>query len=414
MKKSIVTFILLAALILSGCSGKGNGSGTGTGTTGSVPAPTDVQPSAVITSDPAITPDVTDITDIPTGTETVMRSAQEIVKAMNVGWNLGNTLDSIGAGNSVSAETRWGNPKTSQAIIDAVAEQGFNTIRIPVTWAEHLGPAPDYKIDEKWMERVAEVVDYCINDNLFVILDTHHETDFWMVIDGETDREGLCAELAAIWKQIAERFKDYSDLLIFEGMNEPRTKGSEHEWDGGTYNERKTVDAMNLAFVDAVRSTGGNNAERCLIMCPYGHNSSYYSFTTMTIPDDGHIIVAVHAYTPYNFTYDAKDWGYSDWDSSKGEEIRTMATNLNIKFILAGIPVIITEFGSVNKNNTQDVVNWITDYMGYMNKVGVKCCWWDNGQYTSNGENFGILNRRTLEWFNKDIADALISNSKAE
>ena len=367
------------------------------------------------TEAPVTTQQVTEApTDVPvTGVQendkVTMRSAKELVKAMNVGWNLGNTFDSHGAGNKVSAETYWGNVKTSQEIIDAVSAQGFNTIRVPVTWAEHLGSAPDYKIDEKWMDRVQEVVDYCINDNMFVILDTHHETDYWMKVDG--DKDALCKELSAIWKQIAERFKDYGDLLIFEGMNEPRTKGSAQEWNGGTYEERKTVDAMNLAFVDAVRSTGGNNSERCLVLCPYGHNSAYSSLTAMTIPeDDGHIIVAVHAYTPYFFTYDAAG-GYSDWDSSKGSDIKTMATNLNTKFILAGIPVIVTEFGSVNKNNTQDVVSWITDYMGYMNQYGIKCVWWDNGLYTSNGENFGILNRRTLQWFNQDIADALIANS---
>lgn len=373
-------------------------------------------------NDPVTGTDITaTVTDTPTNSadnngtdqkqETVMRNAKEIVAAMNVGWNLGNTLDSHGAGNTVSAETRWGNPKTSQEIIDAVADQGFNTIRVPVTWAEHLGPAPDYKIDEKWLERVAEVVDYCINDNMFVILNTHHETDYWLIANG--DKDALCAELSAIWKQIAERFKDYGDLLIFEGMNEPRTKGSAQEWNGGTYAERQTIDAMNQAFVETVRSSGGNNGERCLVLCGYGHNSSAAALSAITVPEDGHTIIAVHAYTPYFFTYDA-DGGYSDWDSSKGADIRSMANTLNTKFVLAGIPVIITEFGSVNKKNTQDVVNWIGDYMSAMNKYGIKCVWWDNGLYTSNGENFGILNRKTLKWFNQEIADALIANSVSE
>ena len=165
-----------------------------------------------------------------------------------------------------------------------------------------------------------------------------------------------------------------------------------------------------MAFYDAVRSSGGNNANRCLILCPYGHNAGSAALSAMTIPEDEHVIVAVHAYTPYFFTYDAEG-GYSNWDSSQISEIKTLASTLNTKFILAGIPVVITEFGSVNKKNTADVVRWITDYMSQMNKYGIKCMWWDNGQYTSNGENFGILNRRTLQWFNKEIADALISNS---
>ena len=344
-------------------------------------------------------------------TSAVMRNAKEIVAAINVGWNLGNTLDAHGAGNTVNSETRWGNPKTSQEIIDAVAQQGFNAIRVPVTWAEHLGPAPDYKIDEKWLERVAEVVDYCINDNLFVVLNTHHETDYWLYANG--DRDALCNELSAIWKQIAERFKDYGDLLIFEGMNEPRTKGTLQEWNGGTYDERKTIDAMNQAFIEAVRSSGGNNGERCLMLCGYGHNAGSAALAAITVPEDGHIIIAVHAYTPYLFTYDA-DGGYSDWDTSKGADIRSMGNTLNTKFVLAGIPVVVSEFGSVNKKNTQDVINWITDYMGTMNKYGIKCFWWDNGLYTSNGENFGLLNRKTLKWFNQDIADALIANSVSE
>ena len=398
MKKRLLTLILIFSMVLTSLAGckktqdPGQGSQTGTNETN-------------ITQTEGNSLDTTP-TDAPEAV--TMRNAKEIVAAINVGWNLGNTLDSHGAGNTVSAETRWGNPKTSQEIIDAVAAQGFNAIRVPVTWAEHLGPAPDYKIDEKWMERVAEVVDYCIKDNLFVVLNTHHETDYWLYANG--DQQALCDELSAIWKQIAERFKDYGDLLIFEGMNEPRTKGTAQEWNGGTYEERKTIDAMNMAFVDAVRNSGGNNAERCLMLCAYGHNAGAPALSAMTIPEDGHIIVAVHAYTPYFFTYDA-DGGYSDWDSSKGTDIRTMASNLNTKFVLAGIPVVVSEFGSVNKKNTQDVVSWITDYMGYCNKYGIKCFWWDNGLYTSNGENFGLLNRKTLKWFNQEIADALIANS---
>ena len=339
------------------------------------------------------------------------RTAEEIVAAMTVGWNLGNTMDSHGNGNSLSDETYWGNPKTTQAMIDAVSQQGFNTVRIPVTWSEHLGPAPDYKIDEKWMERVAEIVDYCINDNMFVIVNTHHETEFWLKADG--DQQALCDELSAIWKQIAERFKDYDDKLIFEGMNEPRTKGSAQEWNGGTYEERKTIDAMNQAFYKTVREAGGNNATRSLMLCSYGHSANSGALSAITIPeDDPYIIIAVHAYTPYFFTYDAQG-GYSNWDSSQVGDIKSLASDLNIKFRLGKIPVVITEFGCVNKKNSEDIIRWVNDYMGLMNKYGIKCIWWDNGLYTSNGENFGLLNRKTLKWFDQNLADAIVANGKA-
>ncbi|MCR5684600.1 MAG: glycoside hydrolase family 5 protein [Lachnospiraceae bacterium] len=340
------------------------------------------------------------------------RKAVEIVAAINVGWNLGNTLESVGAGNTLSSETYWSNPKTTQEMIDAVAAQGFNAIRIPVTWAEHLGPAPDYKIDEKWMNRVNEVVDYAMKNNMCVMINTHHETEYWLKMDQDVDV--LCAELSAIWKQVAEHFKDYPDNLIFEGMNEPRTKGSPQEWNGGTYDERKKINAMNAAFIDAVRSTGGNNAYRSLVICTYGHSAATPAISALEVPeDDPNIIVAVHAYTPYFFTYDAAG-GYSEWTGEHVSDIKSFATVLSQHYTMAGIPVIISEFGSVNKKNTADVIAWITDYMGIMNKYGIKCFWWDNGQYTSNGENFGIFNRRKLEWFNKDIADALISNSVSE
>ena len=266
-------------------------------------------------------------TDGQSGSDQTARTAAEIVSSMTVGWNLGNTMDSFGKGNSLAAETYWSNPVTTQEIIDAVHDQGFNTIRVPVTWAEHLGPAPDYKIDEKWLERVAEIVDYCMNDDMFVILNTHHETEFWLKVNG--DQEALCSELSAIWKQIAERFKDYGDNLIFEGMNEPRTKGTPQEWNGGTYEERKTVDAMNQAFYKTVRESGGNNATRSLMLCGYGHSPNSAALTAITIPeDDPYIIVAVHAYTPYFFTYEASG-GYSVWDSSNISDIKSLASDLN-------------------------------------------------------------------------------------
>ncbi len=340
------------------------------------------------------------------------RKASELVAAMNVGWNLGNTLESVGAGNTLSSETYWSNPKTTQEMIDAVAAQGFNTIRIPVTWAEHLGTAPDYLIDEKWMNRVNEVVDYAMKNDMFVILNTHHETEYWLSMDREESM--LCEELAAIWKQIAEHFKDYPDNLIFEGMNEPRTKGSAQEWNGGTYDERKKINAMNAAFMDAVRSTGGNNTYRSLVICTYGHSSATPAISALEVPeDDEYIIVAVHAYTPYFFTYDAAG-GYSEWTGENLSDIKSFATVLAQHYTMAGIPVVITEFGAVNKKNSSDVIAWINDYMAVMNKYGIKCIWWDNGQYNGNGENFAIFNRRKLDWYDKDIADALIKNAVKE
>ncbi len=334
----------------------------------------------------------------------------ELFSHINIGWNLGNTLDATGAGNSLSAETYWGNPKTTQEMFDAVAGQGFRAVRIPVTYAEHMGKAPDYKIDTKWLDRVQEVVDYALNAGLYVLLDTHHEPNYWLKPDRKHEEEAV-AQLGALWSQVAERFRDYDEKLLFEGMNEPRIKGSANEWNGGTESERKVVDHLNQTFVDAVRKTGGNNEKRILILCTYGNCASYGGMRDFKIPEDNYIAVAVHMYTPYQFTYDTPDGGYSAWDGSRIESITGVLNQIQKNFLNRGLPVIITEFGAVNKQNTKDVIAWIEDYLGAMNQHEIKCFWWDNNIYDKDGEKFGIFDRGNLTWYNQDIADALIENS---
>lgn len=337
-------------------------------------------------------------------------AAFELVSKMNVGWNLGNTFDAHGAGNSLNAEWYWGNPKTTQEMIDALAAQGFNTIRIPVTWAEHIGGAPDYTIDEEWMDRVQEVVDYAVNRDMYILLDTHHEPDFWMSPKPESEK-AVIALFSSIWTQIAERFRDYDEKLLFEGMNENRVKGSANEWSGGTPQEREVINHMNQAFVDAVRATGGNNTDRFLVISTYGNNGGYQAITELEIPEDNNLIVAIHAYTPYYFTYD-NNGGYDNWDGSHKSDIVTSAKlwdkELQNK---RNIPVIVTEFGAVNKENEEEVLKWVEDYMNAMNKYGIKCVWWDNGNYSASGEKFAIFDRRNLTWYSQKIADKLIEMS---
>ena len=147
-----------------------------------------------------------------------------LLNDMKAGWNLGNTLDAH-ASADLTSETSWGNPKTTPEMIQAIAQEGFHTLRIPVTWSKHVSAGPEYKIDAAWMDRVEEVVKYALDCDMYVILDTHHEPDYWL----KPQSDGLDEvqnELCAIWQQIAERFADYDEHLLFEGMNEPRIKGS--------------------------------------------------------------------------------------------------------------------------------------------------------------------------------------------
>lgn len=333
-----------------------------------------------------------------------------IMEDIQAGWNLGNTLDSHGAGNTNSAETYWGNPKTTQAMIDTVVGKGFNLIRVPVTWAEHVGPAPAYEINPEWLNRVKEVVDYVYNTGAYVIINTHHEPDFWMITD-PAKADAVEEELVAIWKQIGEFFKDYDDRLIFEGMNEPRLKGSAKEWQGGTAEEQALINDWNQAFIDAVRSTGGNNETRLLLICPYGTSSDLSAIKALTIPEDNYIAVAIHMYAPYYFTYaqnePQNDW--KEWDGSGKTGIVNTVKQFKMRFIDQGIPVIITEYGAVNKGNREEINKWVVDYVSAMENQGIKTVWWDNGCYDTNGENFGLFNRKDCSWYAESTVDQIMS-----
>ncbi|MBQ5332154.1 MAG: glycoside hydrolase family 5 protein, partial [Oscillospiraceae bacterium] len=199
----------------------------------------------------------------------------ELVKEMKVGWNLGNTLDSVittpkGTELPSDWETAWGQPVTTKAMIDNVAAQGFNILRVPVTWEGKFGEGPDYTIDPDWMDRVNEIVDYGIDNDMFVILNLHHEDWHMPTYENEAAAQEI---LVALWTQIAEHFKKYNEKLIFEGLNEPRLKGDPSEWNGGNAEARDVINHWNAAFVETVRNSGGNNKLRHLMVTPYAASS---------------------------------------------------------------------------------------------------------------------------------------------
>lgn len=401
--------VLLAMILLLGACGTSSG---GEGNTTLTPEATlTVEPAATPTEDP--TPTATpEPTEVPGPTPTPEpwiggSEASKIIANMTIGWNLGNTLDSKG-----SVETAWGNPMTTQEMIDAVAAAGFNTVRLPVTW--YCRADGEMTVKESWLARVKEVVDYCYKNDMYVILNTHHETDWQVPTVAKAD--GVETKFVHLWQQIAEYFKDYDEHLIFEGMNEPRVVGSAAEWSGGTTEERQIVARLNNAFVETVRATGGNNETRVLLITSYGANSSRIAMYGVKVPNDPYVGVSIHAYTPYNFTFNTKnEYNTMVWDGSKNGDIDTLFRDVNDIFLSKGIPVVLTEFGAENKSKLEGGEDnlaarcaWVTYYLAKAREYGVPCVQWDNNLYSGSGELFGLLNRKTCEWYEPEYIEAMM------
>ncbi len=332
-------------------------------------------------------------------------SPMDLVKEMKIGWNLGNTLDAVGGSIGVNMEMAWGNPKTTQEMIDTIIDQGFNVIRIPVSWGGQMGGAPAYTVLPAWMDRVQEVVDYAYSRGVYVIVNIHHEE--WH-FPSEENKDAAAEQLTALWTAIATRFRDYDEHLIFEGMNEPRKTGTSVEWNGGDQEGRDVVNYLDQVFVDAVRATGGNNTIRNLMVPGYAASSSDAALKGIVLPQDDHLIVSVHAYTPYDFALNTA--GRSTWDNDT-RDIDHLMEILDELFLSKGVPVIIGEFGAMNKDNEQERVQWARYYVGKAREYGVPCIWWDNNAFEGDGENFGLFNRRELTFPYPDLLEALIESA---
>lgn len=328
----------------------------------------------------------------------------ELVKEIKIGWNLGNTFDATG-NSTVDSEKSWGNPVTTKEMITAVKDAGFNTIRIPVTWGTHMDE--NNVVDEAWMNRVQEVVDYAYTQDMFVILNIHHEDWHDPYYDSS---EAAIEKLTALWTQIGTRFAWYDEHLIFEGMNEPRKRNTSWEWNGGDKEGHDVVNQMNEAFVSTVRSLGGNNAMRHLMIPTYAACSVSSAINDFVVPeDDDKIIVSIHAYIPYNFAFNENmNQNTFSADSGIAKEITRLMNTLESSFISKGTPVIIGEFGARSKDNEDARAEWAAFYVSNAKKTGIPCIWWDNGAFTGTGELFGLFDRINCTWTFPKIVEGLM------
>ncbi len=359
---------------------------------------------------------------------------EAILEDMGLGWNLGNSLDATG-GSGLDTETSWSNPKTTQALIDKVKSLGFNTVRVPVSWGKHVS-GDNYTIDSAWLARVKEVVDYCYKNDMYVILNIHHDTKSSESASGAGyyPRSSAYSSsekfVTSVWSQAAEYFKDYDYHLIFETLNEPRLIGTGYEWWFNKWNIPSEVkdaidciNKLNQKAVDTIRNTGSNNKGR-LIMCP-GYDASIDGATVsgFKLPTDisgnkNRIAVSVHAYSPYNFAMNVGSGSTSTYTSSIKNELRDLFSTLKSNFRDKGIPVVIGEFGSTDKNNTAERVKWATDYTAVAKKNNIPCVLWDNNAFAVyngsnivlNSEYHGYINRKNNTVTNpaKDVIEALM------
>ena len=350
------------------------------------------------------------------------KTSKQITAEIGTGWNLGNSLDATGSGSSVNSETSWGNPKTTKAMIDAVKAQGFNTVRIPVSWGNHTS-GNNFTIDSAWLKRVKEVVDYCIDNDMYVILNIHHDTSTQYYYPSSTYKTQSVKFVKSIWSQVAAYFKDYDQRLVFETLNEPRLVGTGDEWwfpvnspSSAVVDSINVINTLNQTAVDTIRAAGGKNNDRCIMVPGYGASidgCTTYAFKLPTDKTADRLIVSVHAYTPYNFALNAN--GTPIFSDDLKSEVDYLYNTIKSKFLDKGIPAIIGETSASNKNgNSAERVKWAQYYMGKSAEYGVPCMLWDNNVYNGNdkGECHGHLNRSTLGWYDKSFIDAVIKYGK--
>lgn len=330
--------------------------------------------------------------------EVVSNSALKFVKKMGAGWNLGNALCAVdnnayGKKSIKYYEKLAYNPVTTKKMIDQVKKMGFKTVRIPVSYKNHMNSKK--KIDKKWLARVKQVVDYVIKNDMYCIINLHHED--WLVAD-ESVREATEEELEYVWKQIAAYFSDYSNLLVFEGFNE--VINSKNQWDVADAESYAVVNAYNQAFVDAVRATGGKNTKRYLLVKTYAAKATKSVLCGFVLPRDvvdNRLLVGVHIY-----------------DGAGGAAYKMRLANQY--FVCHGIPVIISEWGQISsaKNTKEGRLTYVDSYLALAKENGLSCIWWDDGgkfKSSSQVNNFALLNRNTCKWYFKSIAKEIVNKS---
>lgn len=358
-------------------------------------------------------------------------NANQVVYEMGAGWNLGNSLEA--SVNGVPSETAWNNPTITKDLIKKVKASGFKTIRIPVSYLSKIGSAPNYTIDSAWLDRIKTVVDYAHSEGLYVIINIHGDgynsvQGSWLLVNSWNQNE-IKVKFEKVWQQIANKFKGYSERLIFESMNEV--------FDGQYGNPNSSyyanLNAYNQIFVDTVRKTGGNNGSRWLLVPGWNTNIDFTAgnygfvvpsdnFRSTSIPsNEKRIMISAHYYSPWDFAGEENgnitQWGATATNPAKksnwGQEdyLNAQFKMMYDKFVTQGYPVVIGEFGSIDKtshdsNNNKYREAFAKAVTATAKKYKLVPVYWDNG---FNGQyGFALFNRYNNTVTQQGIINAIM------
>ena len=328
---------------------------------------------------------------------------QQAVQLMSPGWNLGNSFD------AAPNETSYGNPTPSQTLINAVHAAGFKTLRLPVTWTDHIGAAPSYTIDSAWMAKVAQTAQWAVDAGMYVFVNTHHEADGnggWVTFPSATSAaQSVAAEVTAVWTQIAAAFQSFDSRLMFECFNEPNEAG------GGNTSQAQTDLNMYLeACFKAIRATGGANATRIVMIQPVGASpiqSGIQAMQKVSFINDPHLVISLHTYYPTNFGLSTTPyaWGsasdYSDMQNSIAQQIRVW---------LPTQVIVIGEWGSMAAQATANRAAHALAYAQDTTTAGLVPVWWDNGG--SGTSSFAIFDRTSGAQTQSSIVSGIMTGVK--
>jgi len=329
---------------------------------------------------------------------------QPVLGMMSPGWNLGNSFD------ATPDETSWGNPTPNQTLIKAVHAAGFKTLRLPVTWTNHIGAGPAYTINSAWMAKVTQTAQWAVDEGMYVFVNTHHDADGqWITFPASASSAAtVAAEVKAVWTQIATAFKSFDSHLMLECFNEP------HNVNG---NDAATLTDLNMyleACVNAIRGTGGANATRLIMIQPVGASplqDGIQSMMNASIIGDPNLLISIHTYEPTNFGLSETRyaWGSADDYTSMRDSLAQ-----ELRVWLPTQPVLIGEWGSMGAQATTNRAAHALAYSQDVTTAGMVPIWWDNGG--SGSGSYGLFNRTTGAQTFPTIISAImtgVANGKA-